>query len=34
MNKYLEDKRLNEKENLKKFVIIFEGFEKYTIKEV
>lgn len=34
MEKYLEDNRLKEKEYLKKFVIIFEGFEKYSIQEV
>ncbi len=31
MKRYIEDKRLNEKENLKKFIIIFTGFEKYNI---
>jgi len=34
MKRYIEDKRLNEKENLKKYVIIFEGFEKYKVYEV
>ncbi len=34
MKKYMEDKRLNKKENLKKFVIVFEGFDKYNIFEV
>ena len=34
MEKYLEDKRMKDKENLKKFVIIFEGFEKYYIEEL
>ena len=34
MNKYMEDKRLNQKENIKKFVIIFEGFDKYTVYEI
>ena len=34
MNRYLEDKRLNKKENLKKYVIIFEGFEKYNVIEI
>ena len=34
LEKYLEDKRLSEKENLKKYVIIFEGFEKYYLEEI
>ena len=34
MKRYLEDKRLNEKENLKKYIIIFEGFEKFNVFEV
>ena len=34
MNRYLEDKRLADRENLKKFVIIFEGFDTYNITEV
>jgi len=34
MKRYIEDKRLNEKENLKKYVIIFTGFEKYDIYEI
>ncbi len=34
MKRYIEDKRLNEKENLKKYVIIFEGFDKYNVYEV
>ena len=34
MERYLEDKRLNEKDNLKKYVIIFEGFEKFNVLEV
>ena len=34
MKKYIQDKRLNEKDNLKKFVIIFEGFDKYNVFEV
>lgn len=34
MKKYMEDRRLNEKENMKKFVIIFEGFDKYSVYEV
>ena len=31
LRKYMEDKRLNEKENMKKYVIIFEGFDKFKI---
>ena len=34
MEKYIQDKRLNERENLKKFVIVFEGFDKYSVFEV
>ena len=34
VERYLEDKRLNQKENLKKYVIIFEGFEKYYLEEI
>ncbi len=34
MKRYIEDKRLGAKENLKKYVIIFEGFDKYNIYEV
>ena len=34
MNRYLEDKRLSDRENLKKFVIIFEGFDTYHVTEV
>ncbi len=34
MKRYIKDKRLEKRENLKKFVIIFEGFEKYNIFEV
>ena len=34
MQKYIQDKRLNEKENLKKFVIVFEGFDKFNVFEV
>ena len=34
MKEYIQDKRLNEKENLKKFVIIFEGFDKFNVFEV
>ena len=28
-----EDKRMKDKDNLKKFVIVFEGFDKYYIEE-
>lgn len=34
LEKYLEDKRMKEKQNLKKYVIIFEGFEKYYLQEI
>lgn len=34
LERYMEDKRLNKKENLKKFVIVFEGFDKYYIEEL
>ena len=34
LKNYVADKRLGEKENLKKFVIIFEGFEKFQIEEM
>ena len=34
LENYLRDKRLVEKENLKKYVIIFEGFEKYYLEEI
>ena len=34
MNRYLEDKRLSDRENLKKYVIIFEGFDTYHVTEV
>ena len=34
MKRYLEDKRLSERENLKKYVIIFEGFDKYHVTEI
>ena len=34
LERYLEDKRMKDKENLKKFVIVFEGFEKYYIEEL
>ena len=32
--KYMEDNRLNSKENLKKYVIIFLGFNDYILKEI
>ncbi len=34
MERYIKDKRFEKRENLKKFVIIFEGFETYHIYEV
>ena len=34
MEKYMSDKRLNERNNMKKFVIIFEGFDKYSVFKV
>lgn len=34
LEKYLQDKRLANKENLKKFVVIFKGFESYYIEEI
>ena len=34
LQKYLKDKRMEQKENLKKFVIIFKGFEDYYIEEL
>ena len=34
MERYLEDKRMKDKDNLKKFVIVFEGFDKYYIEEL
>ena len=34
LEKYLEDKRMKDKENLKKFVIVFEGFDKFYIEEL
>ncbi len=34
MKRYIKDKRLEKRENLKKFVIVFEGFETYHIYEV
>lgn len=32
--KYMEDKRLNQKEYLRKYAIIFIGFEEYIIEEL
>lgn len=34
LDNYLKDKRLVQKENLKKFVVIFEGFEKFYVEEI
>ena len=34
LSRYLQDKRMEQKENLKKFVIIFKGFEDYYIQEI
>lgn len=34
LEKYLEDKRMKDKENLKKFVIVFDGFDKFYIEEL
>ena len=34
LNRYLQDKRMGQKENLKKFVIIFKGFENSYIEEI
>lgn len=34
LENYLEDKRMKDKENLKKFVIVFEGFDKFYIEEL
>ena len=34
MERYLEDKRMKDKANLKKFVIVFEGFDKYYVEEL
>ena len=34
MERYLEDKRMKDKANLKKFVIVFEEFDKYYIEEL
>ena len=34
LQKYLKDKRMEQKESLKKFVVIFKGFEDYYIEEL
>ena len=34
MKKYLEDKRLAERKNLKKYIVIFQGFDKFDIFEI
>ena len=34
MEKYMTERRLNERNNMKKFVIIFEGFDKYSVFKV
>ena len=34
LQKYLQDKRMEQKEDLKKFVVIFKGFEDYYIEEL
>ena len=34
LDRYLEDKRMKDKANLKKFVIVFEGFDKYYVEEL
>ena len=34
LSKYMEDQRLGSKEKLKKFVIVFLGFEDYILKEI
>ena len=34
LGRYLKDKRLEQKENLKKFVVIFKGFEDYFVEEL
>lgn len=32
--RYLKDKRMEQKENLKKFVVIFKGFEEYFVQDI
>ena len=34
LSRYLKDKRMEQKENLKKFVIIFKGFGEYYVEEL
>ena len=34
LSKYMEDKRLGNREKLKKFVIVFLGFEDYILEEI
>ncbi|GHU44292.1 hypothetical protein FACS1894111_11310 [Clostridia bacterium] len=34
IKRYLQDKRLQERENLKKYVVIFVGFERYYLEEI
>lgn len=34
LERYLQDKRMAQKENLKKFMIVFKGFEDYYIEEL
>ena len=34
LEKYMEDKRLNQRENLKKYVIIFTGFDDVVVEEL
>ena len=34
LSRYIEDKRLNQRENLKKYVIIFTGFDDVELEEI
>ena len=34
IQRYLQDKRMSNKENLKKYIVIFKGFEDYYIEEI
>ena len=34
IEKYMKDKRLQQKETLKKYMVIFKGFEEYFVKEI
>lgn len=34
LDRYLKDKSLEQKNNLKKFVVIFKGFEDYFVEEL